>query len=141
MDVKLDVVLTDNPDELVLIVEKCKADLTAACFSMFGRAEFVSCDVYVTEKLAEYFKLSSFYKPYVQKQNEYDTLPKEDVTKRRRVRYIPSNSSEPVASFSSFDLHKDFLLMDENIRVVVTFDVHCKAATKKTYYGNIRVVF
>lgn len=128
MDSVLEWDVSAKVDGLVETIVKCKQELTNHCFKMHGSAKAISSDAYASAKVIELLKLSEMCKPCVD-ETEDDT----QVSIGRRA----FKEHEVVADFASFKLHHAEVMTNEQVRLVVVFDVG--TGIDQTWYGNVEL--
>lgn len=131
MDAKVQWKISSNVDSLVDTIAKCKQELVTGAFSKNGMgSRLLTCDVYAGPKLLELLMLSELWTPVCEMTEEDLIIPA-----HRR----PKKTTELVADFTIFKLHRMDVLGESAIRVVAAFSIPGSSA-EQTWYGNVKIV-
>jgi hypothetical protein len=130
MDAKLEWVIDPEVEGLVNAVLQCRQQLVTQCVLKHGmKAHLVSTEAYAGDKVLELFQQSVRWLPCMEMTEEDLSVP----AHRRQKK-----TTELVADFASFKLHRMSVLGETDVRVVVTMDVGDIA--EQVMFGNIALV-
>lgn len=131
MDAKVQWKISPKVDTLVEAIVKCKQELVTAAFSKHGmHTKLLTCDAYASSKMLELLELSELWTVCTEITEEDIKVP----LHRRQKK-----STELVADFTLFRLHRMDVLGEDAIRVVAVFQVPDSAADT-SWYGNVEIV-
>lgn len=128
MDARAQWSVSSEVETLVNAIAECKQGLIDCVKKRnpYNRyLKTVACDAYASPKLVELLSYSQLWKAATEK-------PEGDEGDRRRQ---SRSVSELVADFELFKLHRDEVIGDETIRLVMTFETSSSAP--ETFYGTV----
>ncbi len=135
MDATLDWKISPKADGLVDTLAKVKQELTNVCFKMNGAAKALTCNAYASEKVVELLKFSEMWKPI---ENPEDDRPTDSQGRHFNAIDIP------VADMGFFKLYIANVMGDEQVRLVVTFDIGIPEGrttnAEQKLFGNVRLI-
>lgn len=130
VDVKLQWLVSPEIETLVDAIVKCKQELVTVAFAKLGmRTRTISCDVYVGSKLIEFLQMSDMWTPAVEETTD------DDVVSYRRQK----KTTELVADFKLFKLHRMDVLHADDIRIITIFQSDDHSADQM-FFGNVEIV-
>ena len=133
MDAKVQWKVSEDVEGLVAAVVECRDQLKKICAQRNGCSTMLEprdCNAFAGSKILELLQLSEMWSPCVEFTEEDMTIP----LSRRQVK-----TTEFVADFSLFKLHRMDVLCEDVIRVVVVFLIDGGPQTQ-TYYGNVELI-
>ncbi len=132
MDYRTQWKISSEVETLVEAIVICKNGLVVGCKEKHGstKVNLLSCDVYAGDKPLQLLGLSESWTPCVEFTEEDLITP----LSRRQVK-----TTELMADFAAFKLHRMSVLGEDVIRVVNVFRVDGHSA-EQTMYGNVELV-
>lgn len=129
MDAKLRWKISSDVDSLVAVIAACRKELVTVCTLKHGmKTKFLTCDAFAGDKLIELFQTSDKWVSASESGVIDETVP---------LWRQQQKSTQLVADFTAFKLHKMSVLGETDVRVIVAFDVGDMA--EQIYFGNIEV--
>lgn len=130
MDVKSRWQVTHEIETLVEVIVKAKQDLVTAAFEKYGmNTRLASCDVFAGQKLIELFQMSELWTSCSEQPEDQDV-----VSYRRQKK-----TTELVADFNAFKLHRMEILNISDVRIVAVFHVEGHGA-EQVMFANVEIV-
>lgn len=116
-------------ESLVDAVNNCVHNLIMIATMKHGRVTTVSSDAFASSKVIELLQLGNRWKPCLDFTDEDLRVP----TYRRQKKM-----TELVADFGKFKLHRNEVMNETDVRVVVAFEVEGSSA-KQEFFGNVEL--
>jgi hypothetical protein len=130
MDAKLQWKISPNVNTLVDAIARCKQELMTAAFSKNGMGtKLLTCDAYAGSQLLELLALSELWTPVCE-------ITEEDL--KTSVWRRQKKTTELVADFTVFKLHRMDVLGADAIRIITTFQVPDSSADQ-VWYGTVEI--
>jgi hypothetical protein len=131
MDVKVQWKISDDVDGLIAAVVECKHQLLRIAAEKLGRdVKQISCDAYAAPKILELFQLSANWVPVVEFSEEDMRVP---VHRRQK------KTTELVADFGLFKLHRMDVLGTRSVRVIAAFE-GLEGGADQVLFGDVELV-
>jgi len=130
MDAKVQWQINSEADTLVDAISKCKQELVTSCFSKHGMtSKLVKCDAYAGDRMLELLQTSELWVPCVEFVEEDVSVP---LGRRQK------KTTELMADFGAFMLHRMKILKNDRIRVVVTMQAEGESA-EQLWFGDVEI--
>lgn len=130
MDASVKWEVSADVDSLIDKINECKKQLVTIVKSRHPykrNLKTVQCDVYASPKVIELFQCSDTWK-------DASETPEQE---EEHYPYFRQKTSQMIANFEVFKLRRDSVIDDNNVRLIMAFDVGEDCV--ENYYGNVEL--